>query len=144
MRLTLRATGARSGAGSTSRQIEGYGGSIRYPFTTRLALEGAGHVYQVIGARDNKIKHYKAGVKFGLTSSNSINLGAEWVNWDWAVGGANRERYYNIGWGHDLDAGAFVQAAVPVHQLQRGRTPGGAPGVRLHRWRGRGAVASRL
>jgi hypothetical protein len=80
--------------------IEGYGGGLRYPLSSRLALEGSGHVYQIIGARDNEIHHYKAGVKFGLTSSNSVDLGYEQVSWDAAVGATNKERYYNIGWGH--------------------------------------------
>jgi len=109
------------------RQIEGYGGSIRYPFTTRLALEGAGHVYQVIGARDNKIKHYKAGVKFGLTSSNSIDLGAEWVDWDAAVGSTNRERYYNIGWGHDLNASTSFKMLYQYIDYKAGNFPSVLP-----------------
>jgi hypothetical protein len=89
--------------------IEGYGGSARFPLGKKIALVGEGHQYKVIGARDNKINHYKAGVQFGLTSSNSIDLGAEQVTWDSAVGGSNKERYYNIGWGHNLNENTSIK-----------------------------------
>jgi hypothetical protein len=84
--------------------IEGYGGGLRYPFSHRLSLVGEGHTYQVIGARANEIHHYKAGIKFGLTSTNAVDLGGEEVSWIPAVGPINRERYYNIGFGHDFNA----------------------------------------
>lgn len=85
--------------------IEGYGGTLTYPFSRRLSLVGEGHVYQIIGARDNEILHYKAGIRYGLTSSNNVDLGAEAVDWEPAGTGArkNRERYYNVGFGHDFN-----------------------------------------
>jgi len=100
--------------------IEGYGGGIRYPFSRRLSLVGEGNVYQIIGARDNEIHHYKAGLKFGLTSANSVDLGAEAVDWEPAAGNKNRERYYNIGFGHDFNANTSFKVLYQYIQYKAG------------------------
>jgi len=110
------------------KSIEGYGGKLRYPFSNRLALEGQGHVYQIIGARDNEVKHWKAGLKFGLTSSNSVDLGYEQVDWDAAVGGANKEKYYNIGWGHDINANTSFKLLYQWIDYETGAFPAVLPG----------------
>jgi hypothetical protein len=110
------------------KNIEGWGGGLRYPFSPKLSLEGEGHVYQIIGARDNEIKHYKAGLKYGLTSSNSVDLGFEQVDWDAAVGGGNKERYYNIGWGHDLNANTSFKVLYQYIDYSAGAFPAVLPG----------------
>jgi S-layer family protein len=115
------------GAWFNPKQIEGYGGSLRYPFSNRLSLEGEGHVYTVIGARDNQINHYKAGIKFGLTSSNNVDLGAEWVDWDAAVGGTNHERYYNIGFGHDFSPNTSLKLLYQYIDYSAGNFPAVLP-----------------
>jgi hypothetical protein len=107
--------------------IEGYGGALRYPFSSKISLQGEGHVYQLIGARANEIKHYKAGIKYGLTSSNSIDLGFENVNWDAATGGSNRERYYNVGWGHDFNANSSFKVLWQWIDYQAGNFPAVGP-----------------
>jgi len=110
--------------------IEGYGGGLRYPFSSRLALVGEGHKYQLIGARDNDIIHYKAGIQFGLTSSNSVDLGAEAVDWEPAVGATNRELLQ-----HRLRPPVqrehLLEGPVSVHRVQGRRLPGGGARVRL-------------
>jgi polyhydroxyalkanoate synthesis regulator phasin len=83
--------------------IEGYGGGLTYPFSSKLSLVGEGNHYTLIGARSDVIEQYKAGFKFGLTSSNSVDLGAEVVDWKPGVGNKNRERFYNIGFGHNFN-----------------------------------------
>jgi len=103
--------------------IEGYGGALRYPFSRRLSLVGEGNVYQIIGARDNEIHHCKAGHKFGLTSANSVDLGAEQVSWIPAVGGTNRERYYNIGLGHDFNPNTSFKVLYQYIDYRAGAFP---------------------
>jgi len=83
--------------------IEGYGGGLNYPLSSKLSLVGEGNRYTFIGARDDRVEQYKAGLKFGLTSRNSVDLGAEVVDWKPAVGNKNRERYYDIGFGHNFN-----------------------------------------
>ena len=100
--------------------IEGYGGGIRYPFSRRLSLVGEGNAYRIIGASDNKIRHYKAGLKFGLTSANSVDLGAEAVDWEPGVGNKNRERYYNVGFGHDFNANTSFKVLYQYIQYKAG------------------------
>jgi hypothetical protein len=108
--------------------IEGYGGSLRFPLGKSIALTGSGHQYQIVGARDNEIRHYKAGVQFGLTSSNSIDLGAEQVSWDAAVGGTNKERYYNIGWGHNINQNTQFKLLYQWIDYETGNFPAVLPG----------------
>jgi len=107
--------------------IEGYGGGIRYPFSRRLSLVGEGNVYQIIGARSNEIHHYKAGLKFGLTSANNVDLGAEVVDWDPGVGPKNRERYYNVGFGHDFNANTSFKVLYQYIQYKAGAFPAVGP-----------------
>jgi hypothetical protein len=108
--------------------IEGWGGSARFPLGKKIALTGEGHQYQIIGSRDNEIRHYKAGVQFGLTSSNSIDLGAEQVSWDAAVGGTNKERYYNIGWGHNFNDNTSFKLLWQWIDYETGNFPAVLPG----------------
>ena len=88
---------------------------------------GEGNIYQVIGARDNEIHHYKAGLKFGLTSANSVDLGAEAVDWEPAVGNKNRERYYNVGFGHDFNANTSFKVLYQYIQYKAGAFPAVGP-----------------
>ena len=92
-------------------------------FSRRLSLVGEGNVYQIIGARNNEIHHYKAGLKFGLTSANSVDLGAEQVSWIPAVGGTNRERYYNIGLGHDFNPNTSFKVLYQYIDYRAGAFP---------------------
>jgi len=107
------------------RGIEGYGGSLHYPFSKRLSLEGEGHHYQIIGDRANEITHYKAGIRFGLTSSNSIDLGTEQVMWEAATGRDNKERYYNIGWAHDFNPNTSFKVLYQYIDYTAGNFGGG-------------------
>jgi len=107
--------------------IEGYGGGLRYPFSHKLSLVAEGHSYQIIGARSNEIRHYKAGFKFGLTSANSVDLGAEAVDWDSAIGNKNRERYYNVGFGHDFNANTSFKVLYQYIQYKAGDFPAVGP-----------------
>jgi hypothetical protein len=108
--------------------IEGYGGAARFPLGKSMALTGEGAQYKVIGARDNKINHYKAAVQFGLTTANSIDFGAEQVTWDSAVGGSNKERYYNVGWGHSFNDNTSFRLMWQWIDYEAGSFPAVLPG----------------
>jgi S-layer family protein len=107
--------------------IEGYGAGLRYPFTSHLSLVGEGNRYEVIGDRNSRIKHYKAGIKYGLTSSNSVDLGAELVDWDPAVGNKNRERYYDIGFGHNFNPNTSFKVLYQYIVYKAGDFPAVGP-----------------
>ena len=107
--------------------IEGYGGGFRYPFTHKLSLVGEGHHYALIGARSNEIIHYKGGIQYRLTSSNNVDLGAEAVDWEPGVGNKNRERYYNVGFGHDFNANTSWKILYQYIQYKAGDFPAVGP-----------------
>jgi hypothetical protein len=85
------------------RALEGYGGTARYPLGNRLALDFEGAWYQIIGARDNEVLHLKGGLKYALTSRNSVDLGVENIDYDVSGGDTTTERYINIGFGHSFN-----------------------------------------
>lgn len=85
------------------RGLEGFGGSATYPIGRRIALNAEGAHYTIIGNRDNSVTHIKGGLNYALTSSNSIGLGVENIEYDADVGRTTTERYINIGWGHQFN-----------------------------------------
>ncbi|MFN3651241.1 MAG: S-layer homology domain-containing protein [Armatimonadota bacterium] len=92
------------------RGIEGWGGTVEYPLSSRLALslEGAKYNYNAFnraGVPSSDLTYARAGLRFPLTSANSIDFGVEYVDYDPdAAGGVNRtERYYNVGWTHQFN-----------------------------------------
>jgi predicted porin len=107
--------------------IEGWGGRLTFPLGSRLSLVGEGHEYSIIGARSNEIRHYKAGIKFGLTSSNSVDLGYEQVDWDAAAGPSNKEKYYNIGWGHNINENTSFKLLFQYIDYETGGFPAVLP-----------------
>jgi hypothetical protein len=96
------------------RGLEGYGGSAMYPLGKKLALNFEGGFYTVIGNRDNEITHLKGGLNYALTSSNSIGLGVENIDFDAPGGDATTERYINIGWGHQFNPNASFKLLYQI------------------------------
>jgi len=91
------------------RGIEVFGGTAEIPIGKRLTLdlEGATGSYRDLrrlGVPGSDFTYGKAGLRFPLTSRNSVDLGAEFVQYDAdGAGGVDRiERYYNLGWSHQL------------------------------------------
>lgn len=91
------------------RGIEVFGGTAEIPIGRRvvLDLEGATGNYRQLrraGLPGSDFLYGRAGLRFPLTSRNSIDLGAEFVDYDAdKPGGVDRtERYYNIGWSHQM------------------------------------------
>jgi len=101
--------------------IEGFNGSIGIPLTDGLAFSASAAQYESIVAGvgptqaavldeddSTEITSWKAGLKFRLTSANSVDLGVEsvyfkpnttWLNPD---GDKAQETYYNLGFGSNL------------------------------------------
>jgi hypothetical protein len=96
------------------RSIEGYGGTAMYPISSKIALNFEGAVYTVIGNRDNEITHLKGGLNYALTSSNSVGLGVENVEFDVAGADSVTERYINIGWGHQFNPNASFKLLYQI------------------------------
>lgn len=91
------------------RGLEVFGGTAEIPIARRLVLdlEGAFGNYRAlnrIGLPGSDFTYGRAGLRFPLTSRNNVDIGFEYVNYDAdSLGGVDRtERYYNIGWSHQL------------------------------------------
>jgi hypothetical protein len=107
--------------------IEGYGGSASYPINHKLTAVAEGATYEIIGARSSGLDHIKAGIKYGLTSANSVDLGGEWVDWNPGTGAKGRERYYNIGFGHDFNANTSFKVLYQYIVYKAGDFPSVGP-----------------
>lgn len=91
------------------RGLEVFGGTAEIPIGKRLTLdlEGATGNYRDLrrlGVPGSDFLYGKAGLRFPLTARNSVDLGMEYVSYNAdAAGGVDRiERYYNLGWSHQL------------------------------------------
>jgi hypothetical protein len=96
------------------RGIEGFGGQLQYPLWRGIVLdlEGAKYNYSDAsraGFSGSDLTHLRAGVKYPLTSANSVDFGFELANYDASNGaglvrGVDRtERYYNLGFAHQFN-----------------------------------------
>jgi hypothetical protein len=120
----------RMGDWINPRGIEGFGGNIEIPLVRRLVFyaEGADYNYfdlhesvgpagaaaglipTPIGSSD--LLYANAGIRFPLSSRNSVDLGYELANYrpNSAAGGATPglkrlEQYYNVGFAHQFNPG---------------------------------------
>jgi uncharacterized coiled-coil protein SlyX len=84
------------------RGLEGFGGRLTFPLGSRASIVAEGADYRFIGLADTTLRHWKAGVAFGLTSSNRVDLGIERAEYDPPAGDKATEQYINIGWGHNF------------------------------------------
>jgi len=84
------------------RNLEGYGGIATVPLGGRMAFDLEGAHYRFIGQSDTNLNHYRAGLKFSLTSSNRVDFGYERAEYQPPAGSNAREEYFNVGWGHDF------------------------------------------
>lgn len=101
------------GSWKNPTNIEGFNGSIGIPLGSNLAFSASGAQYESIVAGtgmspltesdETEITNWKAGLKFRLTSANSVDLGVESVYYkpNWTNDKA-REIYYNLGFGSDI------------------------------------------
>ena len=114
-----RVTGDRIGSWTNPTDIKGAYFNLGYRFAKGLKFEGGGQFYKgydedaSLGlgglTSDDKIDNYKAGLKFGLTSTSNVDLGVEYTRYDVlrfvGTGRGNPEEiFYNIGYGYTVNS----------------------------------------
>jgi hypothetical protein len=111
----------RIGSWTNPTDIKGPYFQVGYALGKQVKLEGGGQFYEGTGYDTNnggltssdKINNYKLGLKYGLTSSSNVDLGAEYTQYDvlasdaagFATGGRAKpeEVFYNIGYGYSFN-----------------------------------------
>lgn len=70
----------------------------------------------VINSTDDDLWTVKAGVKWGLGSTNSLNLGYEFIQWSptGAGNGTSNESYLTIGWAYQVNPDAGVSLGYQI------------------------------
>jgi hypothetical protein len=106
----------RMGMWFNPRGIEGFGGTVEVPLGSRLVLEGEYGDYNYQGLRrsggdSSDLTYIKGGLRYPLSSRNSLGLGYERVDYDAnGPGGLDRtEQYYNIGVAHQFSPNLTFQ-----------------------------------
>jgi hypothetical protein len=80
-----------------------------------------GRTVSLVGGDLDKITYWKAGIKYGLTSSNSVDLGWEQVNWEAVAAGSDtEERYISIGLGHTFNPNASMKLLYQIVSYEQG------------------------
>ncbi|MCX6374644.1 MAG: hypothetical protein NTU88_01145, partial [Armatimonadetes bacterium] len=81
----------------------------------RSAIE-QGRTYSVVAGNLDTVTYWKAGLKYGLTSVNAVDLGWEEAVWkDTTVAAQKtRERYISIGLGHTFNANAGMKLLYQI------------------------------
>jgi hypothetical protein len=102
------------------RGLEGYGGMAMFPVSKKFNLNVEGAYYTIIGNRTNTVTHLKGGLNYALTSSNSIGLGVENIEFDADAGDQTTERYINIGWGHQFNPNASFKLLYQIINFDTG------------------------
>lgn len=106
----------RMGQWFNPRGIEGFGGTIEMPIGKRLVLEGEYgdynyNAFRRFGASSSDLTYIRGGIRYPLSSKNSVGLGYERVDYDPnGAGGVDRtEQYYNIGLAHQFSPNLTFQ-----------------------------------
>lgn len=69
----------------------------------------------------DKLTAWKAGLKYGINSKTSLDLGFEQVTWDPNfVGDSDKERYYTIGFGHSFNPNSKLKLMYQVTDYDDG------------------------
>jgi len=106
------------------RGIEGTGFVLSFPFLARTTFVGEYGDYN-LRLRDETIdrydiKHYKAGFRFPLTSSQGVDLGYEQVKYSPDIGSDTKEEYINLGWGYSFNPNMSFKVLYQIIQFSAG------------------------
>ncbi len=100
-----------------------------YAITSKLSLVGDGYFYQGVYnianqnplGREDRLTSYDAGLKYGLTSSNTVDLGYEYVQYNLkndqgllTAAGKPTEQYVTIGLGHQLNSNSSLKLLYQI------------------------------
>jgi hypothetical protein len=115
----------RMGNWINPRGIEGFGGTVEIPVWRRITLDGevADYNYRLFrrsGVPGSDLMYIRGGLRFPLTSRNSVDIGYEHVRYDAdAPGGVDRlERYYNVGFGHQFSPNMSFRLLYQIMQVR--------------------------
>lgn len=88
--------------------------------TGRTAITQGQNV-NVAAANLDKLEYWRAGLKYALTSSNSVDLGWEQLTWKAAIAGDDvEERYISIGLGHSFNPNASMKLLYQIIEYDGG------------------------
>ena len=133
----------RTGRAVNLTNIKGTVASLSYAFSKNLSVVAEGQFLQpnndtggvfartaidqgpwvaTAAAGLNQVTYWKAGLRYGLTSTNSVDLGWEEANWKSTIDGApdTKERYVDIGFGHQFNANASMRLLYQIIQFDAG------------------------
>jgi len=130
----------RLGRASNLTNVKGEVANLSYALTKNMVLTADGTWLQPIAgtffdgrsATDpsdvvydsgvDKITGWKAGVKYALTSANSVDLGFEEVLWSPVAGGGidTRERYISLGIGHTFNPNTSLKLLYQIVEYRQG------------------------
>ncbi|MDH7480725.1 MAG: S-layer homology domain-containing protein [Armatimonadota bacterium] len=130
---------SRLGRAVNLTNVEGPMASLNYTLTSKISLSAEGQFLEpsddavavtgrsaisqgaVVSASGlDKITYWRAGLKYGLTSANTIDLGWEQVNWEPATGSDTEERYISIGIGHSINPNASLKLLYQIIEYEQG------------------------
>ncbi|MHB0999813.1 MAG: hypothetical protein ACYC27_11270, partial [Armatimonadota bacterium] len=77
-------------------------------------------IVNLAGSAVDKITYWKAGLKYGLTSANTVDLGWEEVNWQPIAGDDTKERYISLGLGHSFNPNASLKLLYQIVSYENG------------------------
>ncbi|MGB9587118.1 MAG: S-layer homology domain-containing protein [Armatimonadota bacterium] len=130
---------SRNGAAVNLRNVQGPTASVSYALGSNLSLSADAQFLEpdddavavtgrtatdqsaVVSAGGlDKITSWKAGLKYGLSSANTIDLGYEQVSWEPIAGADAKEKYISIGIGHSLNANASLKLMYQIVEYEAG------------------------
>jgi len=92
----------------------------------------------------DKVTAYRAGLQYGLSSKNTVDLGYEQVIWEpaLATGTDTEERYITLGLGHTFNPNASMKLLYQIVEYEQGTGVGAlSPYGPLGNYRGGVATA---
>jgi len=112
--------------------IRGPYANLTYGLAPNVSLVANGAFYKgakdvaalpdVIDGKSDKLWKAEGGLKWGFTTTNSVNLGIEYIRWDPADAGAGKtkEQYINIGLAHQFNPSAGLNISYQIIDYKPG------------------------
>jgi len=130
---------SRLGRAVNLRNVQGPMASLTYSLTDKLCVAAEGQFLEpdkeqvaVLGRSAisnldkvsasglDKITYWRAGLKYGVSSANSIDLGVEQVTWEPTSGVDTEERYITVGVGHSFNPNASLRLLYQIIEYEDG------------------------
>lgn len=98
-------------------------GNFLQPVNTGAIITARAANYQGTGVRAagvDTLNYWRAGVKYALTTANTVDLGWEEVQWAPVAGIDTTEAYYSIGLGHTFNANSSLKFLYQIIDYKAG------------------------